>query len=683
MKQRVLAILMALTMLCTALPVQAWAAADSGVQADSEMIEGAVSALEETDETAPVLAADDKKTGMDAFSIPEDVTFENPFTDVPEDEYYYTAVMAMRHLSLVNGWTPTTFEPDLPLLGEECVALSVRIYEMYYGIHSTGLEGTGTEWYRGYMRKAREYNLLPRGYDLIGNITRKQALYLLYRTLPRVELQEVRSCYRLPDLFPLDEQYDEIMTLYRAGILIGNDEYGALEGEATVTRAQYVTLLARLIGVSPRESAPIKYMEGMDAFRGNLVPRTHPFRDVTPDSFCYNDVGMLYNMGLTNGTSETTYWPDEQVLLSEAVTMAVRVYEIYHGLVASSADTRPWPDAYLELGKEYGILPKQWRDFDKPATRAQIAYLVYHTLPEEEFSAINQVTKIPDVAPGSQYYDEIIALYNAGIVMGNDEYGTFEGRSNVLRSEIASMFSRLVYPPFRKTLTLMRDLSGARAAAERIIANASGSWSVYVSDIATSSSFTINNEPMAAAGLIKLYTMGAVQNALARGTLQNSDTVQSQLKAMITQDSDSNWRSLVTTLGGGNFTAGMDLVRQWCDANGYSASGQYLAANSYTTSAANCGLFLERLLSGWNVSSAASGEMLELLKAQEIRNKIPAGVPDTVPVASKDGAQGKALNDAAIIYAPTGTYVVVILTNGGSVNDIKNVSAAIYGAMTS
>lgn len=681
MKQRVLAVLLALTMLCTALPVQAWAA-DGDVQADSAQAEGTVSALEETGEASRVLGADDKKTGMDAFAIPGDVTYENPFTDVPEDEYYYTAVMAMRHLSLVNGWTPTTFEPDLPLLGEECVALSVRIYELYYGIHSTGLEGTGTEWYRGYMRKAREYNLLPRGYDLIGNITRKQALYLLYRTLPRVELNEIRSCYRLPDLFPLDEQYDEILTLYRAGILIGSDEYGSLEGDATVTRAQYVTLLARLINVSPREDSPMQYMEGMSAFHGDIVPRTHPFRDVTPDSYCYNDVGMLYNMGLTNGTSETTYWPDEEVLLSEAVTMAVRVYEIYHGLTASSSDTRPWPDAYLELGKEYGILPRQWRDYDKPASRAQIAYLVYHTLPETEFAAVNQVTKTPDVVPGSQYYDEIIALYNAGIVMGTDEYGTFNGRSNVLRSELASMFSRLVYTPFRKTLTLMRDLSAARAAVERIIANASGTWSVYVSDIATSSSFTINNEPMAAAGLIKLYSMGAVQNALARGMLQNSDTIQAQLRAMITQDSDSNWRSLVTTLGGGSFSAGMDMVRQWCDANGYSVSGQYLSANAYTTSAANCGLFLERLLTGWNVSSAASAEMLELLKAQEIRNKIPAGVPDSVTVASKDGTQGAARNDAAIVYAPTGTYVVVILTNGGSVSDIKNVSAAIYGAMT-
>ena len=38
-------------------------------------------------------------------------------------------------------------------------------------------------------------------------------------------------------------------------------------------------------------------------------------------------------------------------------------------------------------------------------------------------------------------------------------------------------------------------------------------------------------------------------------------------------------------------------------------------------------------------------------------------------------------NDAAIIYAPFGTYVLVILTENGSIRNVRNLSSIIYSAM--
>ena len=42
-----------------------------------------------------------------------------------------------------------------------------------------------------------------------------------------------------------------------------------------------------------------------------------------------------------------------------------------------------------------------------------------------------------------QGYKEILALYNAGILCGNDKLGNFAPTTNVTRAEFAAMFTRL------------------------------------------------------------------------------------------------------------------------------------------------------------------------------------------------------------------------------------------------
>ena len=187
---------------------------------------------------------------------------------------------------------------------------------------------------------------------------------------------------------------------------------------------------------------------------------------------------------------------------------------------------------------------------------------------------------------------------------------------------------------------------------------------------------------MWSASEIKLYVAGAVLEALENGTLQNSQTIQSQLRAMISWSSNEAWKSLASKLGGGSYSVGMGMVNAWADRNGYPDSGRRETYGNWnTTSAADCGHFLERVLAGTNVSAAASAQMLEYLKAQEVTYKIPAGVPAGVPTANKTGELSDVENDAAIIYAPFGTYVLVILTENGSIRNVRNLSSIVYTAM--
>jgi beta-lactamase class A len=63
-------------------------------------------------------------------------------------------------------------------------------------------------------------------------------------------------------------------------------------------------------------------------------------------------------------------------------------------------------------------------------------------------------------------------------------------------------------------------------------------------------------------------------------------------------------------------------------------------------------------------SAAACDEMLEILKRQKFRNKIPAGLPEDTVVANKTGDIAKIDHDAAMVFPPNRKpYILVVLTH--------------------
>ena len=597
------------------------------------------------------------------------------FADVPSGAWYHDAVQTLYALNLVSGVSSTAFSPSSALTAGQCAALSVRIYAAYHGAEIDAAQQEGERWYDPWMRAARELDMLPAAWEGDQILTRQQALYLLYRTLPASELQPVRTVERIPDLALTDAQYPEILCLNNAGIISGMDETGTLDGSGEITRAQYSTLLSRLIRPEQRSAEPLKLPSGMSAFAVSEVPRTLPFADVKPGAYYFEPVCLLYHTGLVYGTDETHFSPSGTVTLAQAVVFSVRVYERYHGIPVQN-DVSDM-DEYLRRGAEYGILPADWTALDEPAKRAEVAYLIAHALPASELKTLRRVETIPDVAAGDPFAAEIYLLYRAGILNGNDAQRTFCGGSNVLRSELAAMLARLIDPAQR----IGPDLKMVESVIQNAVAGYDGIWSVYLSDVNSGRSLSVNPRRMWSASEVKLYVAGAVLEALENGTLQNSQTIQSQLRAMISWSSNEAWKSLAAKLGGGSYSVGMGMVNAWADRNGYPDSGRRETGRGNTTSAVDCGHFLERVLAGTNVSAAASAQLLEYLKAQEVTYKIPAGVPKGVQTANKTGELDDVENDAAIIYAPFGTYVLVILTENGSIRNVRNLSSIVYTAM--
>jgi len=84
-----------------------------------------------------------------------------------------------------------------------------------------------------------------------------------------------------------------------------------------------------------------------------------------------------------------------------------------------------------------------------------------------------------------------------------------------------------------------------------------------------------------------------------------------------------------------------------------------------TVTAKDLEIALTALAGGSAFSPASNAKMLEILKAQEFNEKIPAYLPKGTPIAHKTGDITGIHHDAAIVYPPgEAPYVLVVLTRG-------------------
>lgn len=189
-----------------------------------------------------------------------------------------------------------------------------------------------------------------------------------------------------------------------------------------------------------------------------------------------------------------------------------------------------------------------------------------------------------------------------------------------------------------------------------------GTWSVYVCNLLKNSEGVINDTPMQAASLIKLFIMGAVYETYDQLSVQyGSEELDNNLNAMITVSDNDAANTLVNWLGGGDNDAGMVKVNEFCKNHGYTSTsmGRMLLAGNENgdnyTSARDCGAFLKEIYqinnnTAQNPTLTNADAMYYLLKMQQRRNKIPAQLPEGVHAANKTGELPNVENDAGIIF---------------------------------
>jgi len=169
------------------------------------------------------------------------------------------------------------------------------------------------------------------------------------------------------------------------------------------------------------------------------------FTDVSNTDWFSGVVGKCNHYGLMLGNSETTFNPGGNITIAEAITASVRVFCLYNPTLPKPViGTDPWYNGYVNYAVANGIIkPGDFTDYTVPATREQMAYIFASAAGAENLTAINNYQWIPDVYADNPYRNEIFMLYNAGILTGSDDMGTFNPRSNITRAEAAAIIARI------------------------------------------------------------------------------------------------------------------------------------------------------------------------------------------------------------------------------------------------
>ena len=189
------------------------------------------------------LAADN----MDHFKKVNDYP-AGKFTDVAASSWYAESVQKAYELDLVKGSSGNTFSPTQNLTISSTLALACRLHSIYH----TGKADfqQGEPWYQVYVDYAVENGIITAGQftDYNANATRRQFAGILVKALPAEELKAINTIEDgdIPDLAAGSANYEDIYTLYRAGILTGSDKYGTFLPETPIDRASVATIVSRM-----------------------------------------------------------------------------------------------------------------------------------------------------------------------------------------------------------------------------------------------------------------------------------------------------------------------------------------------------------------------------------------------------------------------------------------------------
>jgi len=173
------------------------------------------------------------------------------------------------------------------------------------------------------------------------------------------------------------------------------------------------------------------------------------YTDVEAGSWYADPAQVCYEVGLMTGTN-TGFTPFGILTVGEVAAIAARMNEAITGdpipmATPKPGETLPWYFSYVKYLEDLGInVP----DPTKQATRQEFVSILAAVVPEEMLSPINTITTLPDTQD-----EAVLRFYNAGILTGVDNWGTFAANNSLTRAETAAMVARVARTDLRQTFT--------------------------------------------------------------------------------------------------------------------------------------------------------------------------------------------------------------------------------------
>ena len=176
-----------------------------------------------------------------------------------------------------------------------------------------------------------------------------------------------------------------------------------------------------------------------------------PFEDVRSGNRYYKAILGVYNKGLINGITPTLFAPGNELTLAEALKLAACIHQLdSEGRIHFESEAI-WYKPYLDYCLENGIVSGKLSGFNEPITRREFVEIIYRSLPEKSYSAINIIpnNSIDDVDASSSWGKMVYSFYRAGILTGVTADGghsvhDFAPDDFINRAEAAAIINRML-----------------------------------------------------------------------------------------------------------------------------------------------------------------------------------------------------------------------------------------------
>lgn len=244
-----------------------------------------------------------------------------------------------------------------------------------------------------------------------------------------------------------------------------------------------------------------------------------------------------------------------------------------------------------------------------------------------------------------------------------------------------------------------------KQAVEKSLDGTKGTYSVVIKNLKTGESFSKDENRVYDSGsLYKLWVMGEVFEQINEGLITEDEQLSKsidflnrsfsidpelaeQTSGSITLTVSQALNQMITISH--NYAAlllaekiKLSQVAQYLDKKGFVYSKVGTEGDAPKTTASEIAQFYEKLYKGELADPESTRKMLELLKNQKLKNKLPAKLPEGVQVAHKTGEIGWFTHDGGIVYSDKGDYIIVVLSESespkGAEERIAESSKAVY-----
>lgn len=181
----------------------------------------------------------------------------------------------------------------------------------------------------------------------------------------------------------------------------------------------------------------------------NSASASVPFRDISSSD---KEIIYLWNQGLIEGTSSTTYSPKDSVTREQAATLIGRVLKL-NGTERKTSfpdvKANRYSSGYIQSAVEKGIITGYPDGTFKPSqtmTRGEMAYLLSRAFNLTKTSSVF----FSDVHASSNQslYDAVNKIATFGISNGTGD-GKFSPQSDLTRRDFAIFLARAINPDYR------------------------------------------------------------------------------------------------------------------------------------------------------------------------------------------------------------------------------------------